>query len=251
MQEAKILSLANLTGKTLLQSGAETYRVESCIQQICKHFGLLAQTFVSITCIITSAKNKEGNSLCSVERVTSISNNLHRIDQIHDILLHLEEYDTSRLEKTIYKIRNTQVHKTSTLVTAYFFAAFFFCLLFKGGFQDAIMSGIGGILIFYLSLFTKKLRVNPFFFNTLGGFSCTLTAYLWYKLHILNSVSYASIGTIMLLVPGLALTNAIRDLVAGDLLSGISRACEALLIGTALATGAGFALFLLFQLEMM
>ena len=55
----------------------------------------------------------------------------------------------------------------------------------------------------------------------------------------------------MLLVPGLALTNAIRDLVAGDLLSGISRACEALLIGTALATGAGFALFLLFQLEMM
>src|SRR3712207_9557012 len=103
MQEARILSLANLTGKTLLQSGAETSRVENCIQQICKHFGLRAQTFVSITCIITSAKNKEGNSLCSVERVTSISNNLHRIDQIHDILLHLEEYNVRSEERRVGK----------------------------------------------------------------------------------------------------------------------------------------------------
>lgn len=49
----------------------------------------------------------------------------------------------------------------------------------------------------------------------------------------------------MLLVPGIALTNAIRDLVAGDLLSGISRAVEAFLVGAALAIGTGFALFIL------
>jgi uncharacterized membrane protein YjjP (DUF1212 family) len=50
----------------------------------------------------------------------------------------------------------------------------------------------------------------------------------------------------MLLVPGIALTNAIRDMVAGDLLSGISRAIEAFLIGVALACGTGFALYLIY-----
>ena len=49
----------------------------------------------------------------------------------------------------------------------------------------------------------------------------------------------------MLLVPGIALTNAIRDLVAGDLLSGVSRAVEAFLVGAALGIGTGFALFIL------
>lgn len=251
MQESKIISLANLTGKILLQSGAETSRVENCIQQICRHFGLRAQCFVSITCIITSAKNEEGESLCSVERVTSISNNLNRIEQIHDILLHLDRYNEYTLEKAIFKLRNIQIYSLPIMTVSYFFAAFFFSLLFKGGFRDAIISGLGGILIFFLNSFAKRLRVNSFFLNTIGGLFATIFSFFWYKISFLSTPSYATIGTIMLLVPGLALTNAIRDLVAGDLLSGLSRAAEALLIGTALATGTGFALFVLLQLEMM
>ena len=43
----------------------------------------------------------------------------------------------------------------------------------------------------------------------------------------------------MLLVPGLAITNAIRDTVAGDFLSGLSRAAEAFLIAVAIAVGTG------------
>lgn len=251
MQESKIISLANLTGKILLQSGAETSRVENCIQRVCRRFGLRAQCFVSITCIITSAKNKEGESLCSVERVTSISNNLNRIDQIHDIISHLEDYDESSLEKAIFKLRTAQIYSPLITTISYFFAAFFFSLLFKGGMKDAFISGLGGILIFYLNSFAKRLRVNSFFLNTIGGFLATLFSFFWYKIGFLSSSSYATIGTIMLLVPGLALTNAIRDLVGGDLLSGLSRAAEAILIGTALATGTGFTLFVLLQLEMM
>ena len=52
------------------------------------------------------------------------------------------------------------------------------------------------------------------------------------------------IGALMTLVPGLAITNALRDLFMGDLLSGIMRMCEAVL--TALALGGGVALVLKF-----
>ena len=54
------------------------------------------------------------------------------------------------------------------------------------------------------------------------------------------------IGSIMLLVPGLAITNAIRDTIAGDLLAGISRAVEAFLIAIAIAIGSGIVLRLCF-----
>ena len=58
-----------------------------------------------------------------------------------------------------------------------------------------------------------------------------------------NNPSYSAIGALMLLVPGLALTNAIRDLINGDLIAGTSRMVEAALVGSALAIGTGFALF--------
>ena len=46
----------------------------------------------------------------------------------------------------------------------------------------------------------------------------------------------------MALVPGIALTNAMRDIMAGDMVSGISKAAEALLIGAAIALGTALSL---------
>ena len=77
MNENKVLVLANLVGKIALQSGAETYRVEDIINRICRHYGLNAQCFVSITCIITSVRNYKGELFCSVERVPNRTTNLN------------------------------------------------------------------------------------------------------------------------------------------------------------------------------
>ena len=43
----------------------------------------------------------------------------------------------------------------------------------------------------------------------------------------------------MLLVPGLAITNAIRDTIAGDFLAGLTKAAEAFLIAISIAVGSG------------
>ena len=50
------------------------------------------------------------------------------------------------------------------------------------------------------------------------------------------------IGTIMTLVPGLAITNSMRDIIAGDLLAGVTKTTEALLIGAGIAVGAAIPL---------
>ena len=43
----------------------------------------------------------------------------------------------------------------------------------------------------------------------------------------------------MLFVPGVALTNSIRDFLSGDMLSGVARLMEAMLTAISLAAGAG------------
>ena len=57
-----------------------------------------------------------------------------------------------------------------------------------------------------------------------------------------TDVDILIISSIMLLVPGLAITNAIRDTVSGDYLSGVARATEAFLVAIAIAAGIGVVL---------
>ena len=55
---------------------------------------------------------------------------------------------------------------------------------------------------------------------------------------------FVIIGILMLFVPGAALTNALRDFLTGDMLSGVSRLTEAVAIAVSLAAGAGIILTL-------
>ncbi|WP_410208065.1 threonine/serine exporter ThrE family protein [Fusobacterium sp.] len=245
--ENKILNLANKAGKIALENGAETYRAENIICRICRRFALEPQCFVAITGIITSVRNSKGDSFCLVERVTSRTTNLNKVHIINNIIRHLDDYSFEELEKEIDDVKNKDKrYKKIINFLAYCGGAFSFTLLFNGGIYDAIASFIGGGVIFIISDWATKIQSNSFFLNTLGGFLCTNVSYLGVKLGITQSVSYSTIGTIMLLVPGIALTNAIRDMVAGDLISGVSRAIEAFLVGVALACGTGFALYLIY-----
>lgn len=57
-----------------------------------------------------------------------------------------------------------------------------------------------------------------------------------------NSLDTVTIGTLMVLVPGMALTNAMREIMAGDIISGLSRAAESILTAAAIAIGSALGL---------
>lgn len=158
-------------------------------------------------------KKRDGETITEVNRIYTVSNNLDKIDRIHKILLNIHKYELEDLEKEVKKIQIQTVYKKNTLLISYFFSAAFFALLFGGKFNDFLVAGFGGIIIFYMSKYANKLKLNNFFINTLGGFLITILSILATKVGLVSTPSYSAIGTLMLLVPGLALTNAIRDLI--------------------------------------
>ncbi len=246
LQVTRIISTANLLGKVFLMSGAEVYRVENAISIVCKRFGLKAESFVTQACVLTSAKKTNGEIVTEINCVYNLSNNLDKVDKINKIILEIDKYNLNSLEKAIKKIQTESIYTNKIMMVSYFFAAAFFALLFKGGFRDFLVAGVGGVIIFYVTKVASLLKVNNFFINTLNGFLVTTLAVFVTKLSIISVPSYSTIGALMLLVPGLALTNAIRDLINGDLIAGTSRTVESFLIGTALAIGTGFALFVIY-----
>ena len=91
-----------------------------------------------------------------------------------------------------------------------------------------------------ISRYTFK---ETMFFGAVGAGSAALSAQLIHQVLPQTNVDIMVISSFMLLVPGLAITNAIRDTIAGDYVSGVARAADAFLCAVAIAVGAGFVMY--------
>lgn len=123
-------------------------------------------------------------------------------------------------------------------VLIYGFTSLVFSLFFGGTWLDAVISAGIGMLIRLLLCEMERLQVpGPSRLRCSAPSSEEFLAHwLWY-LGIPCSPDQVAIGDIMLLVPGIAMTNAIRDMFTGDTISGLLRFCESLLLSLVLAWG--------------
>lgn len=131
-------------------------------------------------------------------------------------------------------------------ITKFFAAAVacgFFLIMFGGGINDfffAIIAGAGAFLTFD---FVQRYIQIKFFSEFLSAVVVITVAATFTKLGLAENQDFITIAGVMPLVPGILITNAIRDLMAGELIAGMSRGVEAAL--TAFAIGAGVAIVLL------
>jgi uncharacterized membrane protein YjjP (DUF1212 family) len=242
MYNDEIVHIAAEAGKIMLENGGETYRVEQTIAMICNAYNIKnTESFVTPTVVMISITNAMGETNTVIRRVTSRTVDLEKVAAINNLSRHL--YSTPLLMKDLKdEVENIENHKrygskVSTVAAGVTTA--FFTLLFGGNLRDFVVSFIAGILIRTLSNFLNKLDVNSFFINVLGGALAATIALVAGSFFIGFNVDKIIIGSIMLLVPGLAITNGIRDTISGDLLSGLSRSLEALMIAGAIAAGTG------------
>ena len=119
-----------------------------------------------------------------------------------------------------------------------------FTLFFGGGYWEALVSLLVGIAVYFTTYLAGKLTTSKMFNNFLGAAFATLLAHLSVKAGWIPSVDMVVIGNIMPLIPGIGLTNAVRDLFTGDSIAGLLRLVDALL--TALAIAAGYYLIAVF-----
>jgi uncharacterized membrane protein YjjP (DUF1212 family) len=241
----RIINLAGDAGKIILECGGETYRVEETIIRICHAYGLSnADSFVTPTGIMISAYDSKGQIISLVRRIKIRTVDLEKISRVNDLSRRIKTNNLTAnfVQSELMKISSEP--RYSYAVTLFFsaVAASFFTLLFGGNISDFIISFFIGIIIKSISIFLSNIDINEFFINAVGGATAALLALAAVYLKLAASVDTIIIGSIMLLVPGLAITNAIRDTISGDLVSGISRALEAFLVAVAIAVGSGVTL---------
>ena len=100
------------------------------------------------------------------------------------------------------------------------------------------------VVIVLITRFLAPRENNQIVFNFITSFLAGIAAVLMVHAGVGTSADKIMMGGIMLLIPGIAMTNAIRDMLIGDIASGMLRLTNALIVAAAIACGFAMAIVL-------
>ena len=244
MDYNQLLDLAVDLGYELSMSGAETFRVEDSITRILKTYGLEPEVYAIPNCIHVSVTMPDGKSLTEMRRVGFHGNDLDSVEIFSALSRRIcaEKPDDVLGRQWLNEaIASRRTHHPALQLLGYLVSSFAFCIFFGGNLIDALCAGIGGFIVGLSVMFMDKLQANHFFKTMLAAIPLALIPYGLGALGICQRPDAATIGTVMVLVPGLLFTYAMRDIIYGDTNSGVNRIVQVLLIAVAIACGTAVA----------
>ena len=244
----KLLTLSSDLGYHLLLSGAEIYRVEESVQYLLNAYGVeTGEVFAIPNCVIVSLTAPGQKPITQMRRVPGHGTDIRRMEDLNALCRGLcaQPPDLDRaaeaLAETVGRTPHTPV---AVELAAYVLLTSAFCLFFGGTAQDAFCGGLCGLAVGLVVPFLTRLGTNLFFKAMVGGFCCGLLAAGLTDLGVGEHIDLIITGAIMAQAPGLVITNFMRDIMAGDMMSGLVKLAEALLTGAGIALGTGVALSL-------
>lgn len=243
-----VLDVALESGILVLQSGGETYRTEETMIALAESLGAKdASAFVTPTVAILTCLDAAGGSHTRIQRILSRTINLGTIARVNDLSRRVvnrsPRNDLSLVRSVLRRIRGVPERPSWGVMAATALAGFFFSLMFKGSLAEALTAALVGALMRMTLFALAPLALSSFIVSALGGAVVSLLSGLSVAAGLVGSGGNVSISVLMSLVPGLAIVNAIRDIIAGDLVAGSARLLEAFVIASALSLGAAAGLY--------
>ena len=246
LEHDKLLNLSAEMGYQLMISGAEIYRTEDSVSRLLRAYGLdSGEVFAIPNCLNVSVLDADGAPMTRIRRIPPHGTNIDMLERYNALCRELCR-ETPDYEEAMERLRavprDRWVYPFWMVLMGYYVGAFGFCLFFRGGLLDALVSGLCGVAVGLCLTWMSRVGSNVFF-KTLAAsvLSALLALTAEILLPALNS-DLIIIGAYMALVPGVAFTTALRDIMAGDMVSGIAKLAEGVFIAVAIALGTGFAM---------
>ena len=234
------ISLALDIGMQMLLSGAQISRVEDSIGRICKALGAVETHVFSVTSgIIVTAFDDKGNSATQLRRIHAGSLNMSRLEKLNQLS---RDICANRVQDTEIPARLAQIdavtgHRLWVLMLVYALISGSLSIFFGANWTDGLCAAGTGMILCLLEYWMKKINLDHVFTVFLVSLLTGVCNLILVKIGLGKNFADISIGNIMLLIPGIAMTNAVHDMFVDDMLSGVSRFFRSLVIAFLVALG--------------
>jgi uncharacterized membrane protein YjjP (DUF1212 family) len=240
--EQDTLQVGAQIGRILLESGAETPRIEETIAYIGRAAGVPLIGYVTMTAVFVSLA---GEPTTQLAKTTLRGFNLQKVDEINqlsrqfsagEIPMETLMNEVARIDKKVIEFNwPTKILGAGAVSVAPM-------LVFIAKWQDLVVAFFVGIIGYLLTKWVGDHTVTPYLKEVFGGIVVAGFASLAVWVGIGSNVDDIIVSALMPLVPGVAVTNSLREIMAGHMISGTVRALDALLVAGAIGVGVAAAL---------
>lgn len=228
-------------GEAMMSCGAEVSRVEDSIKRICASYGYNNAQLMAISVgIVLTLALPDGDTCTQLRRCSLGGNDFARLSELNALSREVcaqtpsQEEFASRLA-VLLRPDNSRRNRMKRCLGA-ILAACSCAVFFGGNLLDCIPTSVCALLIFLLDGSLKAKAPNASAYNFISALLSGLVAVGLCQFLPFNR-DMVIIGIIMLLIPGILLTNSMRDMLLGDTLTGSARVFEAVLGAACLAAG--------------
>ncbi|MBR5507132.1 MAG: threonine/serine exporter family protein [Clostridia bacterium] len=235
----RILKMLMDFGIFMIRCGAEINRVEDTVSRLGMSYPISnVSVFAITTSLVITIIDNDGNTYTNTKRIiSSATTDFAKLELLNSISRQkcAGEIDDKEFENRFSEIKNKDFGKLKFYVGS-MISAGAFTFFFGGNVYDALAAILFSVLIFFIEDKFREYCPNIMMFNFITAFFVGLGISFVSKFCGLNADKIV-IGDIMLLIPGVAFTNSMRNLLIGDTLAGVMRLVEAVLWAAALAVG--------------
>lgn len=235
-----LFGLAMDIGEKMLISGAEVHRVEEAIKKMCLSFGATrVDVFIITSSMVATVFDDTGKTYTQTRRITTQATDFEKLHHLNNLARKIcnTKMSENEIVEKLAKCENRKVYPLWLEIVCYAVIAGAFTLFFGGKGIEMVVSLVIGAIVRLGIWLTEKAIPNKIFTKFISAVIATFFAFLAINLGVIGSVDKVIIGNIMTLIPGIGLTNALRDLFTGDSIAGLLRSIEAVLIALAIAAG--------------
>lgn len=227
-------------GEQMLISGGEVHRVEDSVHRILAAYDAVrTDVFIITSSIVVTVHTADGRVLTQTRRITETGTDFEKLHRLNALSRKVcaAPLPADEFRDRLDAITATKPYPFCLEVLCFAIIAGAFTLFFGGDFIQAAVSLVIGALVRLVMALCGKITANRIFNKFLASLCATALAFAALGLSLIPSVDKVIIGNIMTLIPGIGLTNALKDLLIGDSIAGLLRTIEACIAALAIAAG--------------
>lgn len=241
------IQIAMAAGATMLNNGAEIYRVEDTIERMlgsCQNLNEVEAIATYSSLIISFIYDEE--VITRVNKIKSITTDLSKISDVNDFSRKfvVTDKDLRTCLEEINRISEKEAIGTLAGITAYSLSSAAFTVIVGGGILDFSLAFIIVFIAQGISTLTANQGRKYFMDTLLSSVIVASLALLFYELGMNINYNTVITGSIYQLFPGISLTNSARDFMNRDLLAGTLGLIQAVFVAGALALGVSLMIYI-------
>lgn len=248
MTVEEVMDVALDIGERMLECGTAVNRVEDTVFRICNSYGIEnIEVFTLNSLSFVSATAEDGRTITKTKRMRSYTTSLHQMELLNELSRYIcnNRPSKEKIEEKKAELLSQDKDIRWVFLIGYMLGTGAFTIYFGGNLWDGIATAMISVFVFLMNRYAVRIKKNTLIYTAVSTCLVGIFAILLVKLGIGVHVDKVIIGDIMLFIPGLAIVNAVRDMLYGDVMTGVFRLVEAIITAGAIACGIAVSLVLL------